>query len=89
MNKIKITLQESGWCTDLRINGRDLDAGYKVNYSLNGKLKSNKVYMHNSGRSITLYIKIKGKRVMLQNEEVIYNVSPYSLGIYKKWYIEV
>lgn len=87
MNKILIAVERYTGGTDLRQTGGNLSTGCTAVYIENGKKKANKIYMTNTGSSLLFYIKSDGKNVLLQSEDVIYNL--HTLHLTKKlWFIE-
>lgn len=76
-----------GNSTDLRVTGSNLDTGYKGKVIINGKTKSFKVYMTNTGKSLSFYIKRHGKNKALLNDSV-YRNSLHELENPAGWYIE-
>lgn len=76
-------------CTDLRITGSNLDTGKKAFFHVRGKNQGYKIYMTNTGKSISLYIKQKGKNVPLKNDSMIGQFNPNKLIQLTDWYIEI
>lgn len=87
MSKILISVERYAKSTDLRQTGSNLSTGCKAVYLINGKKKTNKIYMTNSVCNLYFYIKNKGKNVQLQTEDVIYHMHTYNLTA-NLWFIE-
>lgn len=85
--KIEISVERYESGSDLRITGSNLSTGCKAVYLVNGKKKTNKIYMTNDGHSLYFYIKNKGKNVTLQTEDVIYQLHTSNLTN-NLWFIE-
>ena len=85
--KIEISVECHGSSTDLRITGSNLATGCKAVYLENGKKRTNKIYMTNTGKSLGFYVKNKGRNVMLQTEDVVYQLHSSDLTC-KPWFIE-
>ncbi len=85
--KIEISVECHGSSTDLRITGSNLTTGRKAVYLEAGKKRTNKIYMSNTGQSLRFYVKNKGRNVMLQTEDVVYQLHTSDLTR-KLWFIE-
>ena len=85
--KIEISVERYDSGADLRVTGSNLSTGCKAVYLVNGKKKTNKIYMTNNGNSLYFYIKINGKNVTLQTEDVIYQLHTFNLTN-NLWFIE-
>ncbi len=85
--KIEISVECHGSATDLRITGSNLPTGCKAVYLEAGKKRTNNIYMSNTGQSLGFYVKNKGRNVMLQTEDVVYQLHTSDLTR-KLWFIE-
>ena len=85
--KIEISVECYGSSTDLRITGSNLPTGCSAVYLENGKKRTNKIYMSNTGGSLWFYVKNKGKNVLLQTDDVVYQLHTSSLTR-NLWFIE-
>ena len=85
--KIEISVKRYDSGADLRVTGSNLSTGCKAVYLVNGKKKTNKIYMTNTGNSLHFYIKSNGKNVTLQTEDVIYQLHTFNLTN-NLWFIE-
>ena len=85
--KIEISVECVSSGPDLRITGSNLPTGCNAVYLEDGKKRTNKIYMTNTGQSLTFYVKSKGKNVTLQTEDVIYKLHTSDLNR-KLWFIE-
>ncbi len=88
LTKQNVIIETFGNCTDLRITGSNLDTGKKAFFHVRGKNQGYKIYMTNTGKSIDLYIKQKGKNVQLQNDTMVGHFHPNKLIQLTDWYIE-
>ena len=73
---------------DLRMTGSNIKTGFKCKIIIDGKTKDLTLYMTNTGKSISLYIKVKGKRKNILNDNIF---RPYHLNDLlnpNQWYIE-
>lgn len=85
--KIEISVERIDTGTDLRIKGSNLATGFNAFYLENGKKRTNKIYMTNTGQNLHFYVKSKGKNITLQTEEVIYKL--HTLDLTRRlWFIE-
>lgn len=84
-----VLIQTVASCTDLQVIGSNLDTGKKAHFHVKGKNQGYKIYMTNTGKSISCYIKLKGVNHELLCDHIIYNMTPYSLVNYVDWYIEL
>ena len=85
--KIEISVECHGSSADLRITGSNLATGCSAVYLENGKKRTNKIYMSNTGGSLWFYVKNKGKNVLLQTADVVYQLHTSSLTR-NLWFIE-
>ncbi len=87
-NKQIVLVQIFKSCVDLRNTGSNLDTGMKAFFHVNGRNQGYKIYMTNTGKSITCYIKQKGVNKVLQNDLMVGSMSPYKLTQLVDWYFE-
>lgn len=85
--KIQISIERIGNSADLRLTGSNLATGCKAVYLENGKKRTNKIYMTNTGSSLWFYIKNNGKNVTLQTKDIVYQLHTYNLTR-NLWFIE-
>lgn len=85
--KIEISVERIGNIADLRLIGSNLATGCKAVYIENGKKRTNKIYMTNTGNSLYFYIKNNGKNVILQTEDIFYQLHTSNLTR-NLWFIE-
>lgn len=72
---------------NLRVTGSNLNSGCKAKFEINGKTKNLKIYMTNTGRSVSFYVKLHGKNKPLFNDNC-YQCNTYNLENTKGWYLE-
>lgn len=72
---------------DLRAIGSNLNSGCKAQFEIDGKTKNLKIYMTNTGRSVSFYVKFHGKNKPLFNDNC-YQCNTYNLENTKCWYLE-
>lgn len=73
---------------DLRMTGNNIKTGFKCKIVIDGKVKNLTLYMTNTGKSISLYIKVKGKRKPLLNDYIFRAYHLNDLLNPHQWYIE-
>lgn len=73
---------------DLRLLGSNIKTGFKCKININGKTKNFVLYMTNTGRSLSLYIKLKGKNKYLCNDTIFRSYHLNDLYNPHQWYIE-
>ena len=87
--KQNVLIETFDSCTDLRVTGSNLNTGKKAFFHVRGKNQGYKIYMTNTGKSISLYIKLKGKNVPLKNDSMVGQFRPNKLIQLVDWYIEI
>lgn len=87
--KQNVLIETFDSCTDLRVTGSNLNTGKKAFFHVRGKNQGYKIYMTNTGKSISLYIKLKGKNVPLKNDSMVGQFCPNKLIQLADWYIEI
>lgn len=85
--KQSVLIQTYATCADLRLVGSNLSTGKKAHFHVRGKNQGYKIYMTNTGKSISCYIKLKGINHELFCDQLTGDMTPYSLINYVDWYI--
>lgn len=76
-------------CPDLRITGSNLYTGMKAFFHVKGRNQGYKIYMTNTEKSFSFYIKQKGKNVILKNHDIVGTLYPNKLIKFSGWYVEL
>ena len=73
---------------DLRVLGSNINTGFKCKIKINGRIKNLVLYMTNTGKSLSFYIKLRGKNKYLFNDTIFRSYHLYDLNNSNQWYIE-
>lgn len=86
--KTKVLVQTYKSAPDMRITGSNIWTGRKAHFHVNGKNQGYKIYMTNTGKSLSFYIKLKGINQYLINNNINIDRSVYRLDNLIGWYFE-
>jgi len=86
--KTEIIVQTYEAAPDMRITGSNMWTGKKAHFHVNGKNQGYKIYMTNTGKFISFYIKLKGINNYLINDAMNFDSSVYRLDNLVGWYFE-
>jgi hypothetical protein len=91
MKRLNVLVETFESCPDLRIAGSNIYIGKKAAFHVKGKNQHYKIYMTNTGKSITYYIKLKGRNYILISDAITEDMqmTPYKLNSLEGWFIVV
>lgn len=87
-DKTEVLIQTYKSAPDMRITGSNIWTGKKAHFHVNGKNRGYKIYMTNTGGSLSFYIKLKGINHHLINNSINFDRSVYRLDNLVGWYFE-